>query len=238
MSRLFEELDYVPTPMGALTLRRRRELSLGIDIYEIKLGNESLMSSLCTASERALALLCLAELTNENLEVLVGGLGLGYTASAVLEDARVKSLFVVDAMPEVIEWHGKGLLPLKPPLSSDTRCRLAWGDFFAMLTSSAAGFDPEKPDRRFDANLVDIDHSPRKLLHPTHAALYDRFGLSRVAERLHPGGVFGLWSNDSPDQAFCLALDEVFATSRAQVVTFPNPLKDCEEASTIYIATT
>lgn len=238
MSNLFEELDYVPTPMGALTLRRRRELSLGIDIYEIKLGDESLMSSLCTASERALARLGLVELDNESLEVLVGGLGLGYTASAVLEDTRVKSLLVVEAMPEVIEWHEKGLLPLEPPLASDTRCRLVRGDFFAMLTSSAAGFDPEKPDRRFDAILVDIDHSPRKLLHPDHAALYDRFGLWRLAERLHPSGVFGLWSNDPPDQEFCLALDEVFTTSRAQVFTFPNPLKDCEEASTIYIATT
>ena len=51
MSPLFEELDYQPTPIGTLSLRRRRELSLGVDVFEIKLGDEYLMSSLFTASE-------------------------------------------------------------------------------------------------------------------------------------------------------------------------------------------
>lgn len=55
MSLQFEELDYRDTPIGALSLRRRRELSLGIDVFEIKLGDEYLMSSLFTASEVALA---------------------------------------------------------------------------------------------------------------------------------------------------------------------------------------
>ena len=55
MSALFEELDYRPTSIGALSLRRRRDLKLGVDVYEIKLGDEFLMSSLFTASEIALA---------------------------------------------------------------------------------------------------------------------------------------------------------------------------------------
>ena len=38
MSALFEELDYRATPIGALSLRRRRELRLGVDVFEIKLG--------------------------------------------------------------------------------------------------------------------------------------------------------------------------------------------------------
>jgi hypothetical protein len=89
MSLYFEELDYRPTPIGALSLRRRRELSLGIDIFEIKLGDEYLMSSLFTASEIALARLGLAELSGADLDVVVGGLGLGYTAQAVLEHEAV-----------------------------------------------------------------------------------------------------------------------------------------------------
>src|SRR5436190_15647026 len=44
MSLDFEELDYRPTPIGALSLRRRRELKLGVDVFEIKLGDEFLMS--------------------------------------------------------------------------------------------------------------------------------------------------------------------------------------------------
>ena len=60
MSRLFEELDYRATPIGELSLRRRRELSLDVEVYEIKLGDEFLMSSLFTASEIALARLGLS----------------------------------------------------------------------------------------------------------------------------------------------------------------------------------
>lgn len=234
MKELFEELDYVPTPIGTISLRRRRGFAPDADIYEIKLGDDFLMSSICTASEAALARLGLAELTKAGLDVVVGGLGLGYTAKAVLEDERVSSLLVIEAIPQVIEWHEKGLLPLGTDLLADARCKLVQGDFFVM--ASAAGFDPDEPDRRFDAILVDIDHSPRQLLHPSHATLYDENGLRHLAERLNPGGVFGLWSNDPPDQQFCQNLEEVFAASRAEIVTFPNPLRDCDEAATIYIA--
>src|SRR5664280_457085 len=116
MSRLFEELDYRQTPIGALSLRRRREPSLGVDVFEIKLGDEFLMSSLFTASEIALARLGLAALVrqdpNKALAVVVGGLGLGYTAQAVLEHPTVSSLVVVEALQPVIDWHVAGLVPL------------------------------------------------------------------------------------------------------------------------------
>lgn len=79
MSRLLEEIDYRSTPLGALSLRRRHELTLGVDVFEIKLGEELFMSSLFTASEIALARLGLAALHGEDLEVVVGGLGLGLT---------------------------------------------------------------------------------------------------------------------------------------------------------------
>jgi spermidine synthase len=232
MSVYFEELDFRPTPMGALSLRRRRQLSSGIDVYEIKLGDEFLMSSLFTAAEIALARLGLAALERTDLDVVVGGLGLGYTAQAVLEDLRVRSLVVVDALAEVIEWHERGLLPLGAMLTADPRCRLVNGDFFAM---SASGLDPQTPGRRFDAVLVDIDHSPRNLLHPRHAALYQPEGLRKLDQHLHPGGVFALWSNDPPDEAFKAVLASVFATSDAHIVTFDNPLQDRDASNTVYI---
>src|SRR5258708_24401124 len=235
MSLNFEELDFRPTPMGLLTLRRRRPPSSDIDIYEIKLGDEFLMSSQFTDAEMELARLGLAARGRGDLDVVVGGLGLGYTARAVLENADVRSLIVVDALAEVIEWHAQGLLPLGKELTGDPRCRLVHGDFFSM-SDSAEGFDSAAPARRFDAVLVDIDHSPRSLLHPRHAALYQPEGLARLAAHLHPGGVFALWSNDPPDEAFNAALAEVFATSQAHVVTFHNPLQDRDAASTVYVA--
>ena len=236
MSINFEELDHRPTPMGRLSLRRRREPSLGIDVYEIKLDDEFLMSSLFTASEIALARLGLAEVPGAGLDVVVGGLGLGATARAVLEDSRVGSLVVVEALEAVIEWHRDGLLPLGERLAADPRCRFVHGDFFALSASPAGGFDPLHPGRRFDAVLVDIDHSPRHCLHESHLAFYTVGGLHLLATHLRPGGVFALWSNDPPDEAFEAVLREVFATAQAHVVTFPNPLRDRDETNTVYVA--
>ena len=235
MSLSFQELDFRPTPMGVLSLRRRRRPNSDIDIYEIKLGDEFLMSSQFTAAEIELARLGLAALGRENLDVVVGGLGLGYTARAVLENTGVRSLIVVDALAEVIEWHEQGLLPLGKELTGDPRCRLVHGDFFA-LSHSADGFDVDTPSRQFDAVLVDIDHSPRKLLHPRHAALYEPEGVARLAGHLRPGGVFALWSNDPPDPAFERDLAGAFATTKTHVVTFDNLQGDHEVSNTVYVA--
>jgi spermidine synthase len=235
MSVYFEELDFRPTPIGVLSLRRRRSLTTGVDIYEIKLGDEFLMSSAFTVAEIELARLGLAALQREDLDVVVGGLGLGYTAQAVLENRNVRSLIVVDALAEVIEWHQQGLLPLGRQLTDDPRCRLVNGDFFAM-SDSADGFDSKSPGRRFDAVLVDIDHSPQNLLHPRRAGLYQPAGLARLAGHLNPGGVFALWSNDPPDPAFERALASVFATSAAHVVTFDNASGEHDASNTVYVA--
>ncbi|MEQ8817542.1 MAG: spermidine synthase [Thalassobaculum sp.] len=237
MSRLFEELAFQATPIGELSLRRRRELSLGVDVYEIKLGDEFLMSSLFTASEIELARLGLAATDGSALDIVVGGLGLGYTARAVLENTGVGSLLVVDALEAVIEWHCSGLLPLGPELTGDPRCRFVHGDFFAM-SASAAGFDPEQPGRRFDAILVDIDHSPDALLAPGSAGFYRPDGLRGVASHLRPGGVFGLWSNEPPDDAFTARLAQVFAEARGEAVVFHNPLQDRDFTQTVYLART
>jgi hypothetical protein len=119
----FEELDFRPTPMGVLSLRWRRHLTSGLDIYEIRLGDEFLMSSQFTSAEIGLARLGRAALDRPNLDVVVGSLGLGYTAQAVLENPNVRSMIVVDAPAEVIEWHGQGLLPLGKQLTTDPRWR-------------------------------------------------------------------------------------------------------------------
>ena len=126
---------------------------------------------------------------------MVGGLGLGYTAQAVLEHKTVGSLIVVEALQPVIDWHVAGLVPLGRELAAEPRCRFVLGDFFA-LAASPAGFDAASPGRAFDAVLVDIDHSPDALLDAGNAAFYGEAGLTRLAAHLMPGGVFGLWSNE------------------------------------------
>jgi len=235
MSRMFEELDYRPTPIGALSLRRRRDLSSGADLFEIKLGDDYLMSSQFTVSEIALARLALEELAGSALDVAVGGLGLGYTAQAVLEYEAVRSLIVVEMLEPVIEWHEQGLLPLGPKLSADPRCRFVRGDLFSMA-GSQEGLDAEAPGRRFHAILVDIDHAPDALLDPRSAGFYRPEGLRAVSGHLHPGGAIALWSNAAPDAAFTERLAAVFAEARAEPVTFHNPLQDRPFTQTVYLA--
>src|SRR3546814_16775068 len=91
---------------------------------------------------------------------------------------------------------------------------------------------------RVHALLVDIDHTPRHVLHPSHAPFYTAEGLSRVVERLHPGGVFALWSDDPPDDDFMAVLDELFHTAEAYVVTFPNFHNRGDASNTVYLAST
>lgn len=236
MSVRFQELAWSPTAMGPLSLRRRVDPTLGVDVYEVKLGEEYLMSSLFTMAEIELARLALAEVAGDGLDVVVGGLGLGYTARAVLEDPRIRSLVVVERLRPVIDWHEQRLLPDAAGLVAEPRVRLVTGDFFALLDDDT-GFDPAVPGRRFDAVLVDIDHSPRRVLHPGHAAFYTPTGLRRLQERLKEGGVFALWSDDPPDPDFVAVLGEVFDHPRARVVTFPNHLTGGESANTVYVAT-
>lgn len=237
MSRLFEELDYRPTPIGALVLRRRHEARLGVDILEIKLGEEHLMSDLFTASEIALAQLGLAARAGEGLDVVVGGLGLGYTAKAVLDEPRTGSLFVIEYLEAVIDWHKTGLLPLGPELTGDPRCRLVENDFFAMARG-ADGFDPGTPGRKFDAILLDIDHSPDALLDARSTSFYQPEGLAKLAAHLKPGGIFGLWSDEQTDDGFTARLASVFADAWAEPVTFHNPLQDRPFTQTVYLART
>jgi spermidine synthase len=229
-----EELAWRATPMGEITLRRRRDPVLDVDVYEVKLGDEFLMSSLFTVAEVALARLGLAAASGTDLDVVVGGLGLGFTARAVLDDRRVRSVTVVEALGEVLDWHRRDLLPDTVGLVADPRVRLVEGDFFALVRGE--GFDPHQSGRRFDAVLLDVDHTPRHHLHPSHAAFYSADGLRSMANFLRPGGVFGLWSDDPPDADFEAVLAEVFTSVESHVVDFANHLTGGRSANTVYVA--
>lgn len=232
----FEELAHVHTPMGELTLRRRYEPVVDAEVYEVKLGDEYLMSSLFTVAEEALSDLGLAAVAaaRRELNVVVGGLGLGYTAVAALRDHRVHTLTVVDALPAVIDWHERRLLPVSAPLVDDARTRLVHADFFALVRDAPGAEGPLRGG--VDAILLDVDHSPTFTLDPSHADLYTVSGLRRLAAHVRPGGVFALWSDDPPEPSFLDALRAVFDRVEGHTVEFANPITGGTSRNGVYVA--
>ncbi len=228
-----QELAYHKTALGELTLRRRIEpLLQNKEVFEVKLGEEFLMSSLFTEGEKKLSRLGLTGIEGE-LDVVVGGLGLGYTAAAALENENVRSLLVIDLFQEVINWHQNELVPMGKILSKDKRCEMRQGDFFEL---SRTCFDVFNPQRKFDAVLLDIDHSPEHFLDKKNESFYGADGLDSLRKQIKENGVFALWSNDSLDEKFTQHLESIFGAAFAHNVRFANPYTNSVSVNFVYVA--
>jgi hypothetical protein len=155
----------------------------------------------------------------------------------VLGHEAVKSLVIVEAIEAVIDWHDKGMLPVGAALTADPRSKFVSATFLCWRPQRKV-LIRMLPLDAFDGILVDIDHSPDLLLDPRNAAFYQPAGLQTIASHLLPAGLFGLWSNELPDEAFTQRLTTVFAEARAERVTFHNPLQNREFTQTIYLART
>ena len=209
-----EILAYESTPLGMLCLRRRELLSEpGTVVTEVTLNHEFLMSSYHTASERALASVGLDMFKGQDAQVLVGGLGLGYTASEVLASDRVARVEVVELLPQVIAWLDQGLIPLAESLQDDARLHVSQGDVYERLR--------QPPTRPFDVILIDVDHSPEDHLDGANDSFYTETGLQRAKRHLAQDGVLGVWSY-AESSPFAEALRHVFREVRLEPVTFNN----------------
>ncbi|WP_203300078.1 spermidine synthase [Marinobacter sediminum] len=239
MGLLFEQIDSQPSEIGEITLRRRKIPAIGDrDIFEVKLGEEFLMSSMFVDAEIALSDLGLNETEGDNLSVVVGGLGLGYTAVAALKHDRVGELLIVEYLEPVIGWHQQELVPLGSDINADARSRYVHGSFFdlAVAEPNEGGFDPASPGRTFDAILLDIDHSPRALLHDSNASFYTTENIGKMAQQLKPRGIFAMWSNEGEDEEFMAVLGDVFTDVACHYVRFFNPFQNRESFNTVYVA--
>ncbi len=238
MPPLFEEIDSQDSPLGEISLRKRRIPVFGDrDIYEVKLGDEFLMSSMFVEAEEALSTLGLAATEGDRLDVVVGGLGLGYTAVAALKDERIRELLVVDALDTVIGWHKNEQVPLGKILNADSRNRYIHGSFFDLATNPSVGFDPDVKGKKFDAILLDIDHSPTEFLNPANADFYTTNNLALMAQQLKENGVFAMWSQNLPEESFEQLLKTVFERVESHVVSFYNPFQNCESTNSVYVCT-
>lgn len=225
-----EILAYETTELGVLCLRRRELLSRpGTLVTDVTLDHELLMSSHLTVSERTLARVALELHPGRDLRVLVGGLGLGYTAHEVLAAGaeRVASVQVVEYLPQVIDWVERGLVPLAGALAAEPRLAIAQGDVYNRLARA--------PGTTYDVILIDVDHAPDEPLGETHASFYTEDGLQRARRHLADGGVLGVWSY-AEHSLFATALRHVFAEVRVEPVTFTNDLVGEEQTDWLFFA--
>ena len=214
-NKFFEILAYEETSLGPLCLRRRQTLSEPKTwVTEITLNHEFLMSSLHTDSEQALATLSLDKLQGDDLSVLIGGLGLGYTAHAALASSRVSQLQVVEFLPQVIQWLEHGMVPLADALKADPRFSVTAGDIYQQLQS-------DRTTASYDAILIDVDHSPEDQLSGGNAAFYTTDGLTRAAKYLRSGGIIALWSYDQHTPLLS-AMRQVLTDVEVRAITYFN----------------
>ena len=142
---------------------------------------------------------------------------------------------VIELLPEVIEWHAQGRVPLGEELTNNERCRILPGDFF-VLASDPAVRDLVHPAHGYGAILVDIDHAPDSWLDANNRAFYTEGPIARVAELLQPGGVFALWSAGEANPWFAELLAPAFDHVETHEVEVFNPMIDDDQVDTIYIA--
>ena len=232
-----EILAYEESPLGVLCLRRRELLARpGTWVTEVTLNHEFLMSSLYTDSEEVLARTAVEWHGGEGLQVLVGGLGLGYTAREALLPAQVARVEVVELLPQVIDWLERGLVPLSEELNGaigEGRLVVTQGDVYRRL----AGPPPEK---LLDVILIDVDHSPDERLAEEGLAekgvsFYSVAGLRAARGHLAEGGVLGVWSY-AESSPFAEALREVFDEVRVEPVTYENRLIDERRTDWLFFA--
>ncbi len=224
----FEIVAYEPSPIGMICLRRRKSSAdLGGFVTEITLDHRFLMSSAVTDSERALAFHALAMHEGRELQVLVGGLGLGYTAREALRSERVARVDVVEYLPPVIDWLARGLVPLATELQTDPRFAVIEGDVYRRLADA--------PARRYDVILIDVDNSPDEQLGNANASFYTEAGLALAKRHLTEAGVLGVWSY-ADSATFEHALQSVFREVRVEPVHFENGVVGETETNWLFFA--
>ncbi len=173
---------------GELRLMRR-----GAE-FSIKLDGNELMNSRLSGSEQALATLaCDIVAARQELRILIGGLGMGFTLRAALhalpQDARID---IAELVPAVVAWARGPMAEIYGDSLDDRRVHIHETDVGALIGKGAT---------TYDAILLDVDNGPDGLSRPANDALYDVAGLSAAHRALRAGGVLAVWSS-APDQAF------------------------------------
>jgi spermidine synthase len=200
----YAEVARAETPRGELVLRRRHDPD-GAAVLELRANGVFVMDSQEFSTEVEMAAAALATVDDPR-DVVVGGLGLGYTLERVLEDKRVEHVTVVEIEEALVGWLRDGTVPHGPTLLADRRVKVVNADLAMAVEEARSGHD---------LLLLDVDNGPGYLVHESNASLYQADFLARCRAIVNPGGVIAVWSADpAPDLA--TALREVFGDVEEQ----------------------
>ena len=178
------ELAQAVTPTGDELRLRRRDQE-----FEIRFNGWELMSSRGARSEMTLATLACRSLTQPRPQVLVGGLGMGYTVRAALDALGGDAVVVVaELIAELIDWNRTLIADLAGRPLEDSRVTVVNDDVVDVIRSRK---------HLFDAILLDVDNGPDAVLYASNQILYRRAGLELIKKSLNAGGVLAVWSADN-----------------------------------------
>jgi spermidine synthase len=221
----YRELARAESPRGEIVLRERRDPDeTAPAVLELRVNGVFVMDTVETSTERQLATAALA-LVETPADVMVGGLGLGFTAHEVLTDPRVERLVVVEVEEHLVAWMRDGTVPHGPQFLADQRLTVVTADISQAIE--------ETPPSSYDLVLLDVDNGPGYLVHESNQAIYGAAFLRAVATVLRPGGVVVVWSADQ-SATLLHEMETVFAT--ATPLPLEVRLQDREECYWLYLA--
>ena len=178
----WELLEQTTTPDGSTMSLHTHD-----GTYVIRVDGRELMSTRHAASEERLAEVACAPFTTKKApQVLIGGLGLGFTLRKALETLPATAKVVVaELVPAVVEWNKKPAYNLAASELADRRTRIVLGDVGTLIAKSSG---------EFDAIMLDADNGTTAMSSIGNRKLYEEVGLAQVMAALKPEGVVVYWS--------------------------------------------
>jgi spermidine synthase len=194
----YVEVARAESERGEVVLRRRVE-EHAADAVELRVNGVFVMDTRETTSEIELAAAAL-ELVADPRDVVVGGLGLGFTLQRVLADHRVEQVKVVEIEDALVGWMRDGTVPHGPALLADRRVHVVNTDIVMAVAEAMS---------TYDLVLLDVDNGPGHLVHDTNAAIYEHDFIANTNRVLNPDGALVVWSAD-PAPELASVMEEVF----------------------------
>ncbi len=184
----YVEVARAESERGEVVLRERRDPDAGPNapvVLELRVNGVFVMDTFETSSEKGLATAALKQVESPR-NVVVGGLGLGFTMHEVLADKRVEKLVVVELEDALVQWMRDGTIPHGPSYLADERLTVMAADIRLAIA--------EATPAAYDLILLDVDNGPGFLVHDDNEAIYQREFLDQARAALRPGGALVVWS--------------------------------------------